>query len=94
MNYRNLSLAILLFSFLGVNIPAYGQNNWVFGNPSQTSYNYNPSGQTIQYYPPELGVDTRARYRTAPTFHGVPSRIEPNEQPNPLRDELEKTDYV
>ena len=94
MKYRNLFLAMLLFCFLGVNLPAFGQNNWVFGNQPQSTYNYNPSDMTIEYYPPELGVDTRARYKTAPTFHGVPSRIEPNEQPNPLRDELEKTDYV
>ncbi len=95
MYYKYLFLTLLLITFLGGNTPAFGQDNWVFGNPVQTTVNYNPSGRTIQYNPPELGSGTRTRYyKTSPVFYRVPSRIEPNVQPNPLRDEMEKTEYV
>lgn len=86
-----LATAALVFCTL----PACAQDNWVFGNPAKSAYRYNSPEQTIQYYPPELGVNSRLKYnKTTPYFYQVPSRIEPNVQPNPLKDELEKTDYV
>ena len=95
MNYKYLFLTVLLITFLGSNIPAFSQENWVFGNPVQSTINYNPSGRIIQYNPPELGSGSRTKFnKTTPVFYQVPSRIEPNVQPNPLRDEMEKTDYV
>lgn len=95
INYKELFSVLILLSFLGLSTPAYGQGNWVFGNPATPECSYNPSDLTIQYYPPELGTGARARYnRTTPYFYEVPGRIEPNVQPNPMRDEMEKTDYV
>lgn len=94
MSIKQLCITVLLL-FSGFNIPVFAQDNWVFGNPVQPAYNYNPSDRTIQYYPPELGSGSRMKYyKTAPTFYAVPGRIEPNVQPNPLKDEMEKTDYV
>ncbi len=93
MNCKWFILAFVLCFFCTNSVLA--QDNWVFGNAVQSSYNYNPSGQTIQYYPPELGSGSSLKYnRTTPYFYQVPSRIEPNVQPNPLKDELEKTNYV
>lgn len=94
MNCKKVFLTLLL-SILGINMPAFAQENLSYWNSMPTeTIQYNPSTQTIQYYPPELGSNTRKYNRTAPTFYQVPSRIEPNIQPNPLKDELEKTNYV
>jgi len=95
-NLRWLFSVLLMLSLLGVSTPANAQGNWVFGNQTNDpACSYNPSNLTIQYYPPELGAGTHTRYnRTTPYFYEVPGRIEPNVQPNPLRDEMEKTDYV
>ena len=89
-------IAIVLCVFC-INSSAFAENNWVFGSQVTSNRNYNPNGLTIQYYPPELGsssVYTKKRNTTTPYFYAFPGRIEPNVQPNPLRDEMEKTHYV
>lgn len=90
---KKLFFTVLLAVFCTT--PVFAQGNWVFGNPAQSAYQYNSSGQTIQYYPPELGANSRLKYnKTTPYFYQIPGRIEPNVQPNPIKDEMEKTDYV